>query len=50
MIYFGRHIMKIIDEKTIQDAAPVSPSTGWKEVVEADEQALFEDFAQRNQG
>jgi len=36
--------MKKIDQKTIQNAAPASPSTGWKEVVEADEQALFEKF------
>jgi hypothetical protein len=29
----------------IQIAAPTSPSTAWKEVVEPDEQALFEGFA-----
>jgi hypothetical protein len=35
--------MKIIER--IPNGAPASPGTGWKEVVEADEQALFEGFA-----
>ena len=33
------------DRATIAMAAQASPSTAWKEVVEADEQTLFEGFA-----
>lgn len=37
--------MKKNDQTAIQNAAPTSPSTAWKEIIEADEQALFEGFA-----
>ena len=33
------------DRTALPIAPPVSPSTAWKEVVEPEEQALFEDFA-----
>jgi hypothetical protein len=40
-----RQDMTQADRATIAMAAQASPSTAWKEVVEADEQTLFEGFA-----
>jgi hypothetical protein len=37
--------MKKISRTAIQNPAPTSPSTAWKEIIEPDEQALFECFA-----
>jgi hypothetical protein len=41
----GRQIMAQADRAAIETAPQASPSTAWKEVVEADEQSLFEGFA-----
>ena len=38
-------LMTQADLAAIPTAAPTPPSTAWREVVEADEQALFEGFA-----